>query len=389
MTSALPSGRWSRRTFLFATAGAIGSVGALGLAACSAPGGPTSPQVPGSGPGAPTAEASTGAGSPQPAEPSVSVFPGSVEAAAVEDSLAAHAATVLAVGSSDLGKAGRRLVAAIRDQHLAHAAALRTTDPTDPNTAGPTGGQSAPSTTASTPTPAGTPAPTSTPSASTSQPAKKPSFAKAVAQLLAAESKAAVSHRARALSTTGLATLLWGSLAVSATHLAAILKAADLAGDEPDPTVATVAATRARAPMPLVPVVQAEQEMVRQLHAVIYGYQLALGRLTGARRDTAAAELRRHRVLRDRLTARLLNRKAEVPIADAAYVPSTNPRNATTATKLIRQMETALVPFCGLWLAAATAPAERTEALDQVGRTLGVARRWGASLPAWPGWKLA
>ena len=49
----------------------------------------------------------------------MSVFPGSVEASAVEDALAAHAATVLRVGSSDLGKAGRSLVAAIRDQHLA------------------------------------------------------------------------------------------------------------------------------------------------------------------------------------------------------------------------------------------------------------------------------
>ncbi len=300
----------------------------------------------------------------------MSVFPGSVEAAALEDSLAAHAARVLAVGKADLGKAGRRLVTAIRDQHLAHAAALRTTNPTDPNTAG----QSA-----------GTPAP----SASTSHSAKKPGFAKAVDQLVAAESEAAVAHRASALTTKGLASLLWGSLAVSAVHLTATLKAADLAGDSPDPTVATVAAVRARAPMPLVPVVEAEQEMVRQLHAVVYGYQLALGRLTGARRDTAAVELRRHRILRDRLTARLLNRKAEVPVAHAAYVPSTNPRNATTAAKLIRQMETALVPFCGLWLAAATAPAERTEALNEVGRTLTVARRWGASLPAWPGWKPA
>ncbi len=309
---------------------------------------------------------------PQPAEPSVSTFPGSVEAAAVEDSLASHAATVLAVGSSDLGKAGRRLVTAIRDQHLAHAAALRTTDPTDPNTAGPT-------------EPGRTPAA----SPSTSHSAKKPSFTKAVDQLLAAESKAAVGHRARALTTEGLAALLWGSLAVSSTHLAAILRGADLAGDSPDPTVATVGAPRARAPMPLVPVVEAEQEMVRQLHAIIYGYQLALGRLTGDRRDTATAELRRHRILRDRLTARLLNRKAQVPVAGAAYVPSTNPRNATTAAKLIRQMETALVPFCGLWLAAATAPTERTEALDQVGRTQGVARQWGASLPAWPGWTRA
>lgn len=371
MTSAPPIGRWSRRTFLLATAGAIGSVGPLGLVACSAPGGPVSPQGPGSDPGAPTAEAPSG-GSPRPAEPSVSVFPGSVEAAEVEDSLATHAATVLAVGSSDLGKAGRRLVAAIRDQHLAHAAALRTTNPTDPNTAGP-------ATSGSTPAP----------SPSTSHSAKKPGFTKAVDQLVAAEAKAAVAHRARALTTKGLASLLWGSLAVSSTQLAAILRSADLAGDSPDPTVARVSAPHPRAPMPLVPIVKAEQEMVRQLHAIVYGYQLALGRLTGARRDTATAELRRHRILRDRLTARLLNRKAEVPVADAAYVPSTNPRNAATATKLIRQMETALVPFCGLWLAAATAPTERTEALDQVGRTLGVARQWGASLPAWPGWQLA
>ena len=331
-----------------------------------------SPQGSGSDPGTPSAEDPTGGGTPRPAEPSVAIFPGSVEAAAVEDSLAAHAATALGVGSADLGKAGRHLLAAIRDQHLAHAAALRTTDPTDPNSAGPSGSGSTPP-----------------PSPSTNHSAKKPGFAKAVAQLLAAESKAAVAHRARALTTEGLTSLLWGSMAVSATHLAAILRGADLAGDNPDPTVATVAPPRARAPMPLVPVVEAEQELVRQLHAIVYGYQLALGRLTGARRDTAAAELRRHRILRDRLTARLLNRKAEVPVADAAYVPSTNPRNATTAVKLIRQMETALVPFGGLWLAAATAPAERTEALDQVGRTLAVARQWGSSLPAWPGWTRA
>jgi hypothetical protein len=344
-----------------------------------------SPQDPGADPGAST-DPPVGSAPPQPAEPSVSVFPGSVEAATIEASLAAQAARVLAVGSKDLGKAGRRLVAAVRDQHLAHVAALRTTDPTDPNTGDPNATD--PNTTdpnSKPPASGGTP----TPSPSTSHVAKKPGFAKAIDQLVAAESKAAVAHRASALTTEGLASLLWGSLAVSATHLGAILGAADLAGDSPDPTVATVAAVRARAPMPLVTVVEAEQEMVRQLHAIVYGYQLALGRLTGTRRDTAAGELRRHRILRDRLTARLLNRKAEVPVAAAAYVPSTNPRNAATAAKLIRQMETALVPFCGLWLAASAAPAERTEALDQVGRTLGVARRWNASLPAWPGWQPA
>ena len=366
MTSALEPGRWSRRGFLLASAAVAGSLSAAGLAGCSTPGGPTSPQEPGAT-SAGSGAAPTGTSEPVPAQPSISVYPGSVEGAAIEDALAAHAAVVLAVGKDDLGKVGRRLVTAIRDQHLAHAAALRTSDPTDPNAG-----------------PAGTPAPSTG-----SHSANKPGFTKAVDRLLAAESKAAVTHRASAISAAGLGSLLWGSLGVSATHLAAILRAADLAGDDPDPGVAAVAPARARAPMPLVPVVQAEQEMVRQLHAIVYGYQLALGRLSGVRRDTAAGELRRRRILRDRLIATLLNRKAAVPAAEAAYVPSTNPRNAATAAKLIRQMETALVPFCGLWLAAAATPAERTEAQDQVGRTMAVARQWGASLPAWPGWELA
>jgi hypothetical protein len=301
----------------------------------------------------------------------VTVFPGALEGAALEAALATRAATVLTVGQKQLGRAGRRLVGAIRDHHLAHATALRTTDPTDPNATAPT-------------------APPETASATLSGgPGKKPTFGKAVDQLLAAEAKAATTHRRTALHTDRLAALLWGSMATSDAAIAATLKAADLAGDDPDPEVAALAAVRARAPMPVVTIIAAEQEMVRQLHAIIYGYQLALGRLSGARRDRAADELRRHRILRDRLTARLLARKAEVPVADAAYVPSTSPRNSATAGKLIRQMETALVPFCGLWLVATDTSAERTEALDQVGRTERVARQWGASLTVWPGWQPA
>ena len=43
--------------------------------------------------------------------------------------------------------------------------------------------------------------------------------------------------------------------------------------------MATVAAPRVRAPMPVLSDVRAEQQLVAQLHAVVYGYQLALGRL--------------------------------------------------------------------------------------------------------------
>lgn len=355
---------------MLASLAALGTA-ATGLAGCSAPGGPLSPQDPEAG--QPPSAASQGTGpdgtaTAPPNQPSVAAFPGSVEGAKLEDSLAAHAAAVLMVGHDRLGRKGRALVTAIRDQHRAHAAVLRTTDPTDPAAA------------AADPPASPSPSPSGQ---------RHPSFATTVNRLLAAESKAAVTHRAAALPVNGLAALLWGSMATSATAIAAILTDADLAGDSPDPDAGAVAAVRSRAPMPAVSVIAAEQELVRQLHAVVYGYQLALGRLSGGRRDTAAAELKRHRILRDRLTARLLDRKAEVPVAEPAYVPSTNPRNASTAGKLIRQMETALLPFCGLWLAAAGTPAERTEALDQLGRTGRVARQWGASLSAWPGWSSA
>jgi hypothetical protein len=350
------------------TVGAVAGLTGIGvLAGCSHPSGPTAP---GAGQASRKASADVDPVSSEPSRPAGSdpqlpTFPGAVEGAAIEDGLAAHASTVLSVGKDELGKAGRALVTAVRDQHRAHAAALRSTDPTDPNAQAP---------------PA-TPAPTHS--------GKKPSFAKAVDQLVAAEKEAGITHRATALRTKGLAALLWGSMSTSAVALAGMLEAADLAGDDPRPGSARVAAVKPRAPMPVLTIVQAEQQLVAQLHAIIYGYQLALGRLTGTKRDTAAAELKRHRMLRDRLTARLLNRKAEVPVAKPAYVPTTNPRNARTAGKLIRQMETALVPFCGLWLVATDVTAERAEALDQVGRTSRVSRQWGASLPAWPGWKLA
>jgi hypothetical protein len=342
-------------------------VAATGLTGCSAPGGPISPE--GSEPTGSAASSPGGSStaSPPVTQPTVSVFPGSVEAAALEDELAARAATVLAVGRRELGSKGRAVVSAVAALHRAHAAALRTSDPTDPGSAA-----------------TGAPSPTTTPSGRSST-----SFGKAVDRLVAAESTAAATHRAAALASTGRSSLLWGSLATSAGGLAAILEAADLAGDQPDPAAAKVAAVTKRAPMPVVTVVVAEQQLVAQLHAVVYGYQLALGRLTGTRRDTAAAELRRHRILRDRLTARLLDRAADVPVAAPAYVPSTNPRNATSAAKLIRQMETALVPFCGLWLTASDTRAARTEALGQVGRTAAAARQWGASLVTWPGWKPA
>jgi hypothetical protein len=49
-------------------------------------------------------------------------------------------------------------------------------------------------------------------------------------------------------------------------------------------------------------------------------------------------------------------------------------------------MQTALQPFCGLWLAAALSQADRQQALGALGSAVKTARSWGAPLDAWPGW---
>jgi len=49
-------------------------------------------------------------------------------------------------------------------------------------------------------------------------------------------------------------------------------------------------------------------------------------------------------------------------------------------------MQTALQPFCGLWLAAAATPADRQQALTALSNAMKTARSWGAPLGAWPGW---
>lgn len=373
MATAFDPARWSRRSFLLAGAATV-TTALVGAAACGAPGGSGTSEGPASAGADPsgTGRAAPGRLAPaDPAPPPTPPLPGAVEGAAIERALTARATAVLAAGGHDLDASGRRLISAIRDQHAAHVAALASSDPTNPNAS------PAP------PASPGSPAPTGSSSA------KRAGFATAVKQLLAAESKAATAHRVRALQAPDTAALLWGSLATSAAALGSVLDGADLAGDRPRPKRVTVAPVQARAPMPVVTLVAAEQQMVAQLHAVVYGYQLALGRLSGSSRDTAAAGLKRHRVLRDRLTARLIEHRADVPVAEPAYVPSTTPRNAASAGKLIRQLETALLPFCGLWLAAGGTPAGRAEALDQLAATLTVARHWGAAQPAWPGWRMS
>ena len=191
------------------------------------------------------------------------------------------------------------------------------------------------------------------------------------------ESAAADRHQGDALASSGLDALVLGSMSVAAASFAGVVT-------ETDPP--SVRAVRARTSIPVLSDVEAVQQLVVQLHAMVYGYQQAIGRLPvlSRRHARAVRELGAHRIVRDRHIAWLEKRKAEVPVAEPAYVPTTVPRDAATSSRLIRQMHTAFQPFCGLWLAAA-GDADRLPALTQLATTTNLALAWGARLQAWPG----
>jgi hypothetical protein len=192
------------------------------------------------------------------------------------------------------------------------------------------------------------------------------------------ESSAAAHYRRAALKTKGSDAQLWGSLSAAAGSFAAAIGSANPRATRP---VAN------RAPVEVLPEVAAVQELVRQLHAMVYGYQLAIGKLKmlSRQRTKAERELLAERVFRDQLIAWLRKRSADVPAAAPAYQPSVVPRNPATAGKLIMRMQIALQPFCGLWLAAATTQPDRQQALTALTNAMKTARSWGAPLTAWPG----
>jgi hypothetical protein len=269
----------------------------------------------------------------------------SAAAAAPEQALAALAAAILA-GShpKELSKSQRALVTFIRNAHTSHAHAI--VNPLPTKAPAKLGGQSLNS---------------------------------SLVLLARRETAAAGRYRHAALQTKGLDALLWGSLAIASGNFAAAISS-----DKP-PATATVAD---RKPVEVLSEVAAVQELVRQLHAIVYGYQLAIGKMKvlSGTRPKAERELLAERIFRDRLIAWLRKRSAEVPAAEPAYVPSVVPRSPATAGRLIMRMQTALQPFCGLWLAAAASQADRQLALTALGSAGKTARSWGAPLNAWPGW---
>lgn len=335
-----PAARWARRDVL-----------RLGLAVPVLAGCSVSPAVaPRPGSSATSASTTTpGAASPAPA-PSVPA------PASSEQALSAYAAAILTgPHRKDLGGDQRRLLTFLRDAHADHAVALAGDDPgSRPTTAAP--------------------APT----------AKRPNLGKlslsdSLKRLARQEATLAAGHRRTAASARGLAALVAGSLAVAADSYAAALGASD---------PPSVSVKKARKPAALLTDVAATQQLVKQLHAVVFGYQLAIGKLTytSSARKRAVSELAATRRLVDAQVAFLLGRKADVPAAEPAYAPESAVRSAGDAKRLARGMQARLEPYVGLSLAAAGTANARRQALELLTTTSRRARSWGAPLQTWPGW---
>jgi hypothetical protein len=203
-----------------------------------------------------------------------------------------------------------------------------------------------------------------------------------IKKLAAYESRLADRHRARAVHPVGptdrqgLLTLLWASLCAAAEACAAAC------ADRDDPVRALVGDDRR--PITLPDPTAAIQDVVAQCHAMIFGYQAAIPRLSGARGAQAADELARYRALRDALSARLDDQGRTVPEAHAAYQVSPAPTSASAAVTLIGSMETRMLPYLGLW--AATAGGDRKSALDSLIETSRQTLSWSGAISVWPGW---
>lgn len=191
------------------------------------------------------------------------------------------------------------------------------------------------------------------------------------------EARLAAGHRAAGQTAAGPVALLWGSLAVAAAGYARAL-------EENGPMVATAESPQ---PMPVLDELAARQALLRQLHAIVYGYQEAIGRLpsSGSRHQQALDGLHQIRRLRDRLVADLSRHSADIPVAEPAYVASPEPTGPASAAALLERMETALLPFCGLWVAAA-GDVGRDRAQQALAETAVRAADWGAAPQVWPGW---
>ncbi|MFC7621246.1 ferritin-like domain-containing protein [Microlunatus sp. GCM10028923] len=295
---------------------------------------------------------------PEPAPTQPPVFAGGAAAAKVEEQLARQARSLLKAGGDDLGRPLTAILTAAAAGHQLHLAALTAPEPTGRPTSG------------------GSPRPTPKPT--------KAALPGGLKELAAGETAAAGQYAERAAAAESVTALFWASLAAAADGYGQALR---------QQGASTKGAGPAKAPKPgphrpvqAVEPEQARKAMVDQLHAVAYGYQTAIGHLTEDRFERAATALREHRSLRDRLIEELVEASADVPPAAPAYDLPVRPTDPASAAKLIMTLETALLPFCGQWVAAADSAEDRELAVATLRSTSTAAAGWGGPLLSWPGY---
>ncbi len=335
-TMSHPSVALSRRGALLAGLAALGAL----TVGCD-PGGPDDPD-----PAPPV---------PTPTQAPLPPLAGAGNAAEVEGRLSAQAGSLLK--ADDLGPALEAILTATAAGHRAHQVALSGPQPTGRPT---TGSSARP-----------TPSPT------------RATLPAGLKKLVADQDAAARKLAGNANRAESVTALFWASLAAAAGGYAQAVRQSGSAK----------AASPAKAPKPLkhrpvepIAAAAATRAMVEQLYAVGYGYQVAIGHLEDDQFERAATALRNHRSLRDRLIAGLVEESGEVPAAAPAYDVPVRPKDAASAAKLIMALETALLPFCGQWIAASADDEDRELAISTL-RSVSVASvSWGGPLLSWPGY---
>ena len=116
-------------------------------------------------------------------------------------------------------------------------------------------------------------------------------------------------------------------------------------------------------------------------HAAVFALALVQGRLSGPRRDEAAAELVAHRVARDDLVDLLVARDANPVQAEAGY--DVQAPTAAAAAAVVAAVDEGLArAHADVVAADATARVPAARALLRSARA---ARRWGSTVTAFPG----
>lgn len=213
------------------------------------------------------------------------------------------------------------------------------------------------------------------------QPSSEPTVrradvAKTTSQLGRREGTIRSESLTRSLGASGVSALLWASTGAFAAAAPTLGRRGSIAAATPNPGAPTVG-TEA----------EAATGLLRQVFAMIYGYQAAAGPLdygSGDRRATLD-RLTQLETLRADLTDALVSAKQDVPVAEPAYRLSVRPTDAASSAKLRREMEAALLPWVGGWVASTGDESTARRAGGQLATGTALVASLGGRVPVWPG----